>query len=151
VPVRGAPAAGARTADGERGGGGQLLFQFRRPWRDGSTALLLDPWSCWNGSPSSCPYGPNTWPSPYSVYVPKPNGRRARLAPIRVQCPRVFGLGSLLQLGIAIWVGSWWLVATLAAAIAIIHYVVVPREERYLEARFGAEYRDYKASVRHWF
>jgi hypothetical protein len=23
--------------------GGQLLYQFRRPWRDGSTALLLDP------------------------------------------------------------------------------------------------------------
>ena len=58
---------------------------------------------------------------------------------------------SLLQLGIAIWVGSWWLVATLAAAIAIIHYVVVPKEERYLEARFGAEYRGCKASVRRWF
>lgn len=41
MPVRGAPAAGARAADGERGG--QLLYQFRRPWRDGSTALLLDP------------------------------------------------------------------------------------------------------------
>jgi Putative transposase len=23
--------------------GGQLLYEFRRPWRDGSTALLLDP------------------------------------------------------------------------------------------------------------
>jgi hypothetical protein len=23
--------------------GGQLLYQFRRPWRDGSTARLLDP------------------------------------------------------------------------------------------------------------
>ena len=23
--------------------GGQLLYQFRRPWRDGSTALLVDP------------------------------------------------------------------------------------------------------------
>jgi hypothetical protein len=23
--------------------GGQLLYHFRRPWRDGSTALLLDP------------------------------------------------------------------------------------------------------------
>jgi hypothetical protein len=22
---------------------GQLLYQFRRPWRDGSTALLLEP------------------------------------------------------------------------------------------------------------
>jgi protein-S-isoprenylcysteine O-methyltransferase Ste14 len=34
--------------------------------------------------------------------------------------------------------------------VAIIHFIVVPREERYLEARFGAEYRDYKATVRRW-
>jgi hypothetical protein len=25
--------------------GGQLLYQFRRPWSDGSTALLLEPLS----------------------------------------------------------------------------------------------------------
>jgi protein-S-isoprenylcysteine O-methyltransferase Ste14 len=55
-----------------------------------------------------------------------------------------------LQLGIAVWVNSWWLVGTLAAAVAIIHWVVVPREEQYLEARFGAAYLDYKASVRRW-
>jgi Putative transposase len=29
--------------------GGQLLYQFRRPWSDGSTALLLDPLSRWVG------------------------------------------------------------------------------------------------------
>jgi protein-S-isoprenylcysteine O-methyltransferase Ste14 len=28
--------------------------------------------------------------------------------------------------------------------------VVIPREERYLEERFGADYLDYKASVRRW-
>jgi len=58
---------------------------------------------------------------------------------------------SLLQMGIAVWVNSWWLVATLAAALALVDYVVIPREEQYLEARFGAEYREYKASVRRWF
>lgn len=57
---------------------------------------------------------------------------------------------SLLQLGIAIWVNSVWLLATLVAAIALIHYVVIPREEQYLERRFGAEYLDYKSSVRRW-
>ncbi len=46
--------------------------------------------------------------------------------------------------------GSWWLIVTLVGAVAIIHFVVIPREERYLEGRFSAEYLDYKASVRRW-
>lgn len=58
---------------------------------------------------------------------------------------------SLLQLGIAIWVNSLWLIVTLIAAVALMASVVIPREERYLEERFGAEYLDYKASVRRWF
>jgi Putative transposase len=32
--------AGVHTTEST---GGQLLYQFRRPWRDGSTALLLEP------------------------------------------------------------------------------------------------------------
>jgi protein-S-isoprenylcysteine O-methyltransferase Ste14 len=48
------------------------------------------------------------------------------------------------------WANSLWLLATLTGALAVIHYVVIPREEQYLERRFGAEYSDYKASVRRW-
>jgi protein-S-isoprenylcysteine O-methyltransferase Ste14 len=81
----------------------------------------------------------------------KPTTAIVRTGPYRFSRNPIYLAFSVLQLGLAIWVGSWWLVATLAAAIAIIHYVVVPREERYLEARFGAEYRDYKAAVRRWF
>ena len=81
----------------------------------------------------------------------KPTTAIVRTGPYQFSRNPIYLAFSLLQLGIAIWVGSWWLVATLAAAIAIIHYVVVPKEERYLEARFGAEYRDYQASVRRWF
>ena len=55
-----------------------------------------------------------------------------------------------LHLGLAIWVSSLWLVVTLIATTAIIAVVVVPREERYLTVRFGAEYLKYKASVRRW-
>jgi protein-S-isoprenylcysteine O-methyltransferase Ste14 len=57
---------------------------------------------------------------------------------------------SLLQLGIAAWINSLWLIATLLAAIALMTTVVIPREERYLEKKFGAEYLDYKARVRRW-
>ena len=56
----------------------------------------------------------------------------------------------MLHLGMAIWVNSVWLVATLMVTVAVMAIVVIPREERYLEGRFGTEYLDYKASVRRW-
>ena len=80
----------------------------------------------------------------------KPTTAIVRTGPYRLSRNPIYLAFSLLQLGIAVWVNSWWLVATLAAVIAIVHYVVIPREEQYLEARFGAEYRAYKASVRRW-
>jgi protein-S-isoprenylcysteine O-methyltransferase Ste14 len=57
---------------------------------------------------------------------------------------------SVFQLGIAIWVNSVWLLATLVGAVALIHCVLKRREEQYLELKFGAQYLDYKASVRRW-
>ena len=57
---------------------------------------------------------------------------------------------SLFQLGIALWMNNLWLVVTLVAAVAVMSLVVIPREERYLEARFPSEYSPYKASVRRW-
>jgi protein-S-isoprenylcysteine O-methyltransferase Ste14 len=43
----------------------------------------------------------------------------------------------------------WALILMLPLAITI-RYGVVAREERYLETKFGAAYRAYKASVRRW-
>ena len=80
----------------------------------------------------------------------KPTTAIVRTGPYRFSRNPIYVAFSLLQLGIAVWVNTWWLVGTLAAAIAIVHYVVIPREEQYLDARFGAEYRDYKASARRW-
>lgn len=56
----------------------------------------------------------------------------------------------LVYLGIGIAVRSpSILILTLPLAIAI-RYGVVAREEAYLERRFGAGYREYKARVRRW-
>ena len=57
---------------------------------------------------------------------------------------------SLLQLGISLWLGSLWLLITLAGVVALMSFVVIPREERYLESRFPSDYLAYKASVRRW-
>jgi protein-S-isoprenylcysteine O-methyltransferase Ste14 len=73
-----------------------------------------------------------------------------RTGPYRCSRNPIYLAFSLFQLGIAVWVHSVWLLATLVGAVALIHYVVILREEQYLERKFGAQYLDYKASVRRW-
>ena len=85
------------------------------------------------------------------VQARKPTTALVRTGPYRFSRNPIYLAFSLFQLGIAIGVSSWWLIATLAGAVAIIHFVVIPREEQYLETRFGAQYLDYKAAVRRWF
>ena len=80
----------------------------------------------------------------------KPTTVIVRTGPYRFSRNPIYLAFTLLQLGIAIWVNSLWLLATLVGAVALIHYVVIRREEQYLGRRFGAEYFDYKASVRRW-
>jgi protein-S-isoprenylcysteine O-methyltransferase Ste14 len=55
---------------------------------------------------------------------------------------------SLFQPGIALGVNDAWLLITLLPAIALISFVVIPREERYLGARLGEEHSTHKGRVR---
>jgi protein-S-isoprenylcysteine O-methyltransferase Ste14 len=80
----------------------------------------------------------------------KPTTTIVRTGPYRFSRNPIYLAFSLFQLGIAIWVNSVWLLATLVGAVALINFVVIPKEERYLERKFGAQYLDYKASVRRW-
>jgi len=85
-----------------------------------------------------------------SVPGNKPSTTIVRTGPYRFSRNPIYLAFSLFQLGIAIWVDSLWLIATLGVAVALMARVVIPREERYLEGKFGAEYLAYKASVRRW-
>ena len=80
----------------------------------------------------------------------KPTTVIVRTGPYRFSRNPIYLAFSIFQLGIASWVNSLWLIATLMAAVALMASVVIPREERYLERRFGADYLDYKRSVRRW-
>ena len=80
----------------------------------------------------------------------KPTTVIVRTGPYRFSRNPIYLAFSVFQLGIAIWVNSVWLLATLLAAVALTNYVVIRREEQYLERKFGAQYLDYKASVRRW-
>jgi protein-S-isoprenylcysteine O-methyltransferase Ste14 len=80
----------------------------------------------------------------------QPTTTIVRTGPYRFSRNPIYLAFSVLQLGIATWVNSVWLLITLVGAVALMHFVVIPKEERYLERKFGAEYMDYKASVRRW-
>jgi protein-S-isoprenylcysteine O-methyltransferase Ste14 len=80
----------------------------------------------------------------------QPTTTIVRTGPYRFSRNPIYLAFSVLQLGIAMWVNSVWLLITLAGAVALINFVVIPREERYLERKFGALYLDYKVSVRRW-
>jgi len=57
---------------------------------------------------------------------------------------------TLLYLGVALWVRSVWSLVFLPLVLWGMTRLVIRREERYLEARFGAAYRDYARRVRRW-
>ena len=80
----------------------------------------------------------------------RPTTTIVRTGPYRFSRNPIYLAFSLLQLGLALWVNSLWLVLTLLAAVAVMSLVVIPREERYLAAHFPSEYPAYKASVRRW-
>jgi protein-S-isoprenylcysteine O-methyltransferase Ste14 len=80
----------------------------------------------------------------------RPTTTIVRKGPYRFSRNPIYLAFSLLQLGLSLWVNSLALLITLIPAVALMWLVVIPREERYLEARFPSEYLPYKASVRRW-
>lgn len=57
---------------------------------------------------------------------------------------------SLLMAGIAVTTDRAWILILLAPVLVVMRYGVIGREERYLERKFGEDYRAYKARVRRW-
>ena len=57
---------------------------------------------------------------------------------------------TLLHVGLALVLASPWVLLMVVPAVALTQWGVVLREERYLEAKFGEEYRRYTANVRRW-
>ncbi len=60
--------------------------------------------------------------------------------------------GSLALLGIAIGFALDWVILLLVVSLPLVHYGIILREERYLERKFGDEYRRYQTKVpRYWW
>ena len=90
----------------------------------------------------------------HSLGTPVPGNRPTtaivKFGPYRFSRNPIYLAFSLFQTGIALGVNEAWVLVTLLPAISLMSFVVIPREERYLEALFGEEYKRYKASVRRW-
>lgn len=58
---------------------------------------------------------------------------------------------AVVYIGLALLTRVAWLPILLPAVLAIMHWGVILREERYLARKFGAEYDAYRAEVRRYF
>jgi protein-S-isoprenylcysteine O-methyltransferase Ste14 len=63
--------------------------------------------------------------------------------------PMYVGLAAIYA-GATLAAGFLWPLACLPAVLVAVRWLVIEREERYLERRFGEEYRDFRARVRRW-
>ena len=57
---------------------------------------------------------------------------------------------AMLVGGIAVALASDWMLVLVIPMFAVLHYGVVMREERYLERKFGDDYRRYKERAPVW-
>ena len=64
----------------------------------------------------------------------------------RTRNPMYVG-GSLALLGISIGFAIDWVLLLLVGSLPLVHYGIILPEERYLERKFGDEYRRYKTKV----
>ena len=80
----------------------------------------------------------------------RPSTSIVRSGPYRFSRNPIYLAFSLLQLGIAFWLENGWVLLALVPAVALMSFVVIPREERYLARRFPSEYPAYRAAVRRW-
>ena len=57
---------------------------------------------------------------------------------------------TLIYAGVGLIADDLWILVLLVPLLLLIHWGVVVREERYLEAKFGEAYSRYKERVRRW-
>lgn len=84
------------------------------------------------------------------VETRKPSTTVVAAGPYRFSRNPIY-LGMVLGIvGVGIAAGSAWVIAMLVPFLAVIRTGVIAREEAYLDAKFGEDYRRYRAGVRRW-
>ncbi|HKO14721.1 MAG TPA: isoprenylcysteine carboxylmethyltransferase family protein, partial [Gemmatimonadaceae bacterium] len=79
-----------------------------------------------------------------SAGTPVPGNQAAttvvRRGPMRFSRNPIYLAFSIIQLGLGLLLHSGWILIMLLPPVAVMQFIVIPREERYMEAKFGAEY-----------
>jgi protein-S-isoprenylcysteine O-methyltransferase Ste14 len=104
-----------------------------------ATGMLLGPW-----------FLVTFWRAGTPVDVGKPTTALVTHGPFRLSRNPGYLSLALIYLGIAVLASALWALATLVPTLAVIQIGVIQREERYLERKFGEEYRRYKSRIRQW-
>jgi protein-S-isoprenylcysteine O-methyltransferase Ste14 len=79
----------------------------------------------------------------------KPTGRLLTDGALRVSRNPIYTGGTIALLGLALLLDTATGIAV-AVLLGLGAHNLVRAEERYLEAKFGDEYRDYRSRVRRW-
>ena len=82
--------------------------------------------------------------------VRKPSTAIVTEGPLRFTRNPIYLSMTLLYLGLASLINSLWILLLGLPLVVVIQWGVINREERYLERKFGEEYRRYKTQVRRW-
>jgi len=85
-----------------------------------------------------------------NVHPSEPTTTIVRGGPYRFTRNPMYLALTLLQIGVAFVLNDAITFLFAAALALILHFGVILREERYLEAKFGGEYLALKRSVRRW-
>eukprot|EP00438_Fugacium_kawagutii_P031751 Skav201267 [mRNA] locus=scaffold1810:30593:32199:+ [translate_table: standard] len=88
----------------------------------------------------------------YSVAFP-PKAARLNAFDVRFEWSRnpmyLSMLGNISSVGLM--ANTWWCVAAMLPFAAYLNFCIVPAEEAYLRAKFGAGYESYRERTPRWF
>lgn len=80
----------------------------------------------------------------------KPATRLIKSGPFRFSRNPMYLAFAAFHLAAGIWLENLWVFGTLLVALLVISKVVIPREERFMKAKFGAEFKAYVSETRRW-
>ncbi len=70
--------------------------------------------------------------------------------PFRVTRNPMYLAWEIICVGVGLAANALWPIVMAVPAAFVTRRLVIEKEERYLERKFGAEYKDYKTRVRRW-